>query len=66
MNRRQLLQTIVGGGLTLLTTRREAAALPPQTLDMLGNSYQLPGLPLIRPRTLAQGVKGYRISWAHA
>lgn len=40
MNRRQLLQTLIGGGLTLAAARNEAAsAAPQQTLDMIGISY---------------------------
>lgn len=64
MNRRQLFQALVGGGLTLMTDRAKAAPAP-QTLDMLGNSYtDIPFLPSSQGYT-SKGVR-HRFTWAMA
>lgn len=43
MNRRQLLQTLIGGGLTLALNNRNSAVAVPQTIDMIsGASSEIP------------------------
>jgi hypothetical protein len=39
MNRRHMLQLLIGATSTLLTRARSDAAIPQQTLDMVGNAY---------------------------
>jgi hypothetical protein len=75
MNRRQLLQTLIGGGLTLMTAHRNTSAAPQQTLDMVGHSYtDIPFQSLNGPNPTTQSSSpGYtwkgvhqRFTWAMA
>ena len=63
MNRRHLLQILIAGSVTLLGAKRNCAALPQQTIDMLSDAYNESPLQASSPGYVWKGWR-QRFIWA--